>query len=226
MPTYELIYFDIRGLAEITRWLFKVSKTEFKDTRLSLTFGVPGDFSTMKRPEFDEMKAKGELDVSLGKVPLLVVDGAKMGQSKAIERFVAKEVGLMGSTAVEFGQIDQLTETIRDIKDAYNAAKRTVGDEEKKAAVDKFFAEGLPEWVAKTEKSIPPGDGPFLVGGKISYADLAWYMFLASPKGFFDNVEGAKAAFQSSPKMKAAMEAVGENPELKAWIAERPDSMF
>jgi len=226
MPTYELIYFDIRGLAEITRWLFKVSKTEFKDTRLSLTFGVPGDFSTIKRPEFDEMKAKGELDVSLGKVPLLVVDGAKMGQSKAIERFVAKEVGLMGSTAVEFGHIDQLTETIRDIKDAYNAAKRTVGDEEKKAAVDKFFAEGLPEWVAKTEKSIPPGDGPFLVGGKISYADLAWYMFLASPKGFFDNVEGAKAAFQSSPKMKAAMEAVGENPELKAWIAERPDSMF
>jgi len=226
MPTYELTYFDIRGLAEITRWVFKVGKTEFKDTRLSLTFGTPGDFSTMKRPEFDEMKEKGELDVSLGKVPFLTVDGVKIGQSKAIERFVASEVGLMGSTKVEAAQIDQLTETIRDIKDSYNAAKRTVGDDEKKAAVEKFFAEGLPEFLANTEKSIPAGPGPWLVGEKISLADLAYYMFLASPKGFFDNAEGAKAAFQPCPRMKAAMEATEKNPELAAWIAERPDSMF
>jgi len=226
MPTYELTYFDIRGLAEISRWLFLVAKTEFKDNRLSLTFGTPGDFSTIKRPEFDAMKEKGELDVSLGKVPLLKVDGALIGQSKAIERFIAKEVGLMGSNAVEAAQVDQLTETVRDVKDAYNAAKRTVGDDEKKAAVEKFFAETLVEMCQKTEKSIPAGAGPFMVGGKISYADLTWYMFLASPDGFFDNAEGAKAAFQSCPKIKAAMEATGENAELKAWIEKRPKSMF
>merc|ERR1712086_1174674 len=122
--------------------------------------------------------------------------------------------------------IDQLTETIKDIKDAYNAAKRTQGDDEKKAAIDKFFTTDLPEWLQKAEKSIPAGAGPWLVGSKISYADLAWYMFVASPKGFFDNADGAKAAFQSCPRIKAAMEATGENAALKAWIAERPDSMF
>ena len=46
-----------------------------EDVRLSLTFGKPGDFSTISRPEFDDMKAKGELDVSLGKVPLLEAGG-------------------------------------------------------------------------------------------------------------------------------------------------------
>jgi glutathione S-transferase len=226
MPEYELVYFDIRGLAETTRWLFKVSKVAFKDTRLSLTFGTPGDFSTMKRPEFDELKAAGELDISLGKVPFLKVDGVKFGQSKAIERYVAKEVGMMGSTPLEALSIDQLASSIADVKDAYNAAKRTQGDEEKKAAIEKFFATDLPEWMGKIEKSVPAGSGPFLVGDKISYADLSYYMFLASPKGFFDNADGAKASFQACPRIKAAMEAVAENAELKAWIAERPDSMF
>ena len=76
MPTYKLTYFDIRGLAENARIFFAVAQQPYEDVRLSLTFGTPGDFSTIKRPEFDEMKAKGELDISLGKVPLLEVDGA------------------------------------------------------------------------------------------------------------------------------------------------------
>ena len=35
---------------------------------------------------------------------------------KAIERFVASSLGLMGSSPVEAAQIDQLGETVRDIK--------------------------------------------------------------------------------------------------------------
>ena len=76
MPSYKLTYFDIRGLAENARIFFAVAKQPYEDVRLTLAFGTPGDFSTIKRPEFDEMKAKGELDTSLGKVPLLEVDGA------------------------------------------------------------------------------------------------------------------------------------------------------
>ncbi|CAJ1337766.1 unnamed protein product, partial [Effrenium voratum] len=83
MPTYKLTYFDIRGLAENTRILFALGQQTFEDVRLSFSFGVPGDFSTIQRPEFDAMKAAGALDSSLGKVPLLEVDGAKIGQSKA-----------------------------------------------------------------------------------------------------------------------------------------------
>ena len=47
--------------------------------------------------EFDAAKASGELDASGGKVPLLTVDGGKIGQSKAIERYLAKALGLAGS---------------------------------------------------------------------------------------------------------------------------------
>ena len=95
MPSYKLIYFDIRGLAENARLIFAAAQVPYEDVRLSFSFGTPGDFSTIKRPEFDAMKAEGKLDKSLGKVPLLEVDGQQIGQSKAIERFLAKEFGMM-----------------------------------------------------------------------------------------------------------------------------------
>jgi len=226
MPTYKLQYFDIRGLAENARFLFAIAKVPYEDARFSLAFGTPGDFSTILRPEFDEAKASGELDISLGKVPYLEVDGVKMGQSKAIERFLAKEFGLMGGTAVEGAQIDQLCETVRDLKDAYQKVRNVKDEDEKKTAMEKWFAEDLPGHVKAAEKSVPAGSGPWLVGSKVSVADVIWFTFLAAPGGFFDNTEGAKAAFQDCPRIKAAVEGVAANPEVQEWIAKRKETPF
>jgi glutathione S-transferase len=226
MPTYKLTYFDIRGLAETCRWLFKIKGEPFEDNRLSLTFGTPGDFSTISRPEFDAAKAAGELDAALGKVPILEVDGVKIGQSKAVERFVARELGFMGSSPVEAAQIDMLCEHVIDFKNAYQKVRGITDAAEKEAGMKKWFDETLPEHVAAAEKSLPPSAGPFLVGSKVSLADIVWYSFLAAPKGFFDNADGAKAAFAGCPRIKAAMAAVDAIPELQEWIRVRPDSMF
>jgi len=226
MPSYKLTYFDIRGLAELSRFLFAIAKTPYEDNRLSLSFGTPGDFSTLQRPEFDALKASGELDVCLGKVPCLEVDGVKMGQSKAIERFLARELGLMGESSMEAARIDQLCENIVDFKAAYQKAKATTGEDEKKAALDKWFAEDLPNNLKLVEKSLPAAEGPWLVGSKVSLADVAYYMFLLAPKGFFDNAEGAKAAFQECPRLTAALESVDAIPELQEWIKTRNDTMF
>jgi len=92
--------------------------------------------------------------------------------------------------------------------------------------VKKWFDETLPEKVALAEKSLPAGPGPFLIGSKVSLADLVWYSFLAAPGGFFDNTEGAKAAFQNSPRVKAAMAAVDAIPELQQWFKERKQTPF
>eukprot|EP00420_Gonyaulax_spinifera_P017840 CAMPEP_0197911574 /NCGR_PEP_ID=MMETSP1439-20131203/73079_1 /TAXON_ID=66791 /ORGANISM="Gonyaulax spinifera, Strain CCMP409" /LENGTH=233 /DNA_ID=CAMNT_0043533309 /DNA_START=50 /DNA_END=751 /DNA_ORIENTATION=+ len=225
-PKHKLVYFDIRGVAETARFLFAIAKVPYKDVRFSLTFGTPGDFSTIKRPEFDAAKAKGELDVSLGKVPYLEVDGVKIGQSKAIERFLAGEFGMLGASPMEAGLIDMLCETIRDCKDAYQKAKSTKDEDEKKKALEKWFAEDMPGHLKTAEKSLPAGKGPWLVGSKVSLADVAWFSFVAAPNGYFDNSEGAKAAYQDCPRIKAAVEAVAKIPQLTDWIAERPDSPF
>eukprot|EP00971_Amphidinium_carterae_P312432 6209541-Amphidinium_carterae.1 len=80
-----------------------MAKVPYKDTRLTLDL-PNGDFSKIIRPEFEAMKEKGELDVTMGKVPFLAVDGVKFGQSKAIEQYLAKQFGFMGSSDIEAAQ--------------------------------------------------------------------------------------------------------------------------
>ena len=67
----KLSYFDARGVVETTRYMLAVTKTPYEDFRYGLTFGTPGDFSTIQRPEFDAAKAAGKLDANLGRLPLL-----------------------------------------------------------------------------------------------------------------------------------------------------------
>eukprot|EP00971_Amphidinium_carterae_P325077 6455172-Amphidinium_carterae.1 len=183
----------------------------YKDTRLSID-----DFA-----EFEGMKAKGELDVSMHKLPILSVDGVRFSQSKAIEQYLAKQFGFLGSSDIETAQVLQLTESIRDMKDAYFKAKAT---EEGKA---KFFAEDMPEFCGKLEKSIPAGPGPWLVGRKVSYADVVFYQTMAVHDGaFFDDIQGARAAWAHCPRIAAAVAAVSEIPEIQDWIASRPKTQY
>jgi glutathione S-transferase len=89
-----------------------------------------------------------------------------------------------------------------------------------------WFSEGLPKWMQLIEKSLPHGPGPYLVGSKISLADIMYYRLLLAPGGAFDNAEGAKAAMAECPRIKAAVEAVDANPEMQAYLAKRKPTMF
>lgn len=231
-PTYKLAYFDIRGLAETPRMLFALGKTPFEDIRMSVKFGVPGDFSSIQRPEFDAAKASGDLDASLGKLPYLEVDGQKIGQSKAIERYLARKFGLLGENDVDAAIIDQICESVVDFRDAFSKARTVQGDAEKAAAMEKWFTTDMPEKMKLLEKSLPPsGSGPFLMGSKVSLADVVLYQFCAAPGNNFDNqfvknATQAQASFQDCPRIVKAMKAVAAIPELQVYMAARPERPF
>ena len=59
----------------------------------------------------------------MDRLPLLEVNGQQIGQSKSIEKYVAKQCGLFGSNDIEGALTDMITEHIRDIKQSYNDAK-------------------------------------------------------------------------------------------------------
>jgi len=225
MAKYTLTYFDIRGLAETPRLMFAAAGVEYTDVRYSLTFGTPGDFSTISRPEFDAAKAAGELNAAAGKVPILDVDGVKIGQSKSIERYLMTALNLAGSSPVQAAQMDAVGEMVRDIKDAYNKQKagKDKGSAELEAAMAEWFGEKLPAQLALLEQMIPASAGPYAFGADISYADIVLFQFLAAPGGFFDNTEGAKAAFQKCATIRRAMETTAANEKLVAHIAGRPE---
>ncbi len=56
-----------------------------------------------------------ELDTPTGQLPMLEVNGAKIGQSLAIANFVAKKAGLCGKNDVEAAQAEMINLSIEEI---------------------------------------------------------------------------------------------------------------
>eukprot|EP00970_Alexandrium_tamarense_P019195 scaffold13715_cov434-Alexandrium_tamarense.AAC.1 len=109
----QLKYFDIRGAAETCRIIFALADQPYDDARYKI------DPATFSSPEFLKAKEDGELKMNLNRAPVLVTsDGQTIGQSKAIERYLAKQFGLMGNTLEEEAMIDCIAEHCRDVKDA------------------------------------------------------------------------------------------------------------
>ena len=162
---------------------------------------------------FKDAKSSGVLDANLGRVPVLVIDfQTEVGQSAAIERYVARSCELMGSGAVEGAQIEMWAEHVRELKDKYKVAKAG-------GTKPQFFSETLPAEMAKLERIAAGGDG--LVGGKLTYADVSLFWLVHE---FFDDKVAAAAAVQDCTKLSACISRVAEHPNVVAYLAQRPAS--
>ena len=112
-------------------------------------------------------------------MPILYVDGkAAIAQSRSIERYLAKQFGLAGSTDVQTAQVDMWTEHVRDVQDKYQKAKSTK-DAECEDPVAKWMKDDLPGLLAKLDKvaaltSTTPGCA---VGDDLTLADIKIWMF-------------------------------------------------
>tara|TARA_B100001250_G_C19558938_1_gene682438 strand:- start:59 stop:715 length:657 start_codon:yes stop_codon:yes gene_type:complete len=218
MSCYKLNYFDARGIAEISRMLFAVANVEYTDNR----FPTQGT-------EFKEAKELGEFDVSLKKLPYLEVDGVKVCQSKSIERFLAFRFGLMGITDIEHFKVDSLCECIRDFKDMYQKVRK-LPDDEKDAGMKSWFTETLPERLNLLEKLVAQkhtffddNDIVYSVGNGLTLADIVIYIFLVE---FFDDKEGVTQSYKECSNLKAIVKTVGNIPQIKRWVKERPVTAF
>mmetsp|Transcript_146459 Transcript_146459/g.467871 ORF Transcript_146459/g.467871 Transcript_146459/m.467871 type:complete len:285 (-) Transcript_146459:70-924(-) len=222
---FNLRYFDIRGVAETARILFALAGEEYEDSRYPLSFGTPGDFSTIKREEFEADRAAGKMEVAMGKVPVLGAGDFSLPQSKAIERYLANKFGMMGSTPEEAAWVDAVGEHVRDINTAYGS-KGLFGmkDAEKKKEIQaKWFGEELPVMLKKLDVALPGSDG-FAVGSKISYADVL--IFRLFKDTYTEAETGPAGVGEGCPKLQAIAKTVGSNANMQKWMEERPKTMF
>lgn len=156
----------------------------------------------------------------MDRLPILEVDGKfQLGQSKCIEKYVAKKFGFYGDSLEEECKIDMICEHVRDIKQKYNDAKAGKSGEEATAAKNKFIAEELPGWFAKLEKTL--GGDKFAVGGKLSLADVTIQAFV---QDYADNKEGMAAAASGCPKLCGIVANVAA--AAKGWFDKRPSTPF
>ncbi|NXO31289.1 HPGDS synthase, partial [Cisticola juncidis] len=107
MPQYKLTYFNLRGRAEISRYLFAYSGKQYEDHRIEAA-----DWPKIKPT------------IPFGKLPILEVDGVIIHQSLAIARYLARDAGLAGQTPVEQALADAIVDTIDDFMTLFPWAEK------------------------------------------------------------------------------------------------------
>ncbi|WKX93328.1 hypothetical protein Q1695_010964 [Nippostrongylus brasiliensis] len=205
MVHYKLIYFDIRGAAELIRQVFALAEQKYEDVR------VPRDEWPKLKPE-----------MPFGQMPVLEVDGKKLAQSFAIARYVARQFGFAGKSAFDEALVDSLAD---QTKDFFNEVRPYF-------LANMGFSDGNPETLAKDlvlparekfftfiTKFLKNNKSGFLVGDSVTWVDL----LLAEMVVQFKKVPDFYTGF---PEVKAHYEKVRAIPALKKWIETRPETPF
>eukprot|EP00929_Paragymnodinium_shiwhaense_P001337 TRINITY_DN101562_c0_g1_i1.p2 TRINITY_DN101562_c0_g1~~TRINITY_DN101562_c0_g1_i1.p2 ORF type:complete len:275 (-),score=72.39 TRINITY_DN101562_c0_g1_i1:361-1185(-) len=212
---FKVVYFEAYGRVETSRMMLAMVGESFDDFRYPISFGTPGDFSTIKRDEFDADQNAGKFDYAMNLIPVIEAGDFKLAQSKAIERYIAKKVGMMGSSLEEEAWVDAINEHVGDIGAAFG----------KKESDEKWFKEVMPAYMKKLEVALVGSPG-FAVGSKVSLADVAIYRFIKDMQPAYDAKFAADidAAYSDCPQIKAIVANLDGHANLQKWLEERPKS--
>lgn len=198
MENLTLYYFPMRARAEAIRMMLSIAGVQYKDVR------IPGS-------EWPTKKA----DMMYGTMPVLDVNGVKIGQSVSITRYIAKHTDLGGKTALEDAQLDAAFHVITEVHD-----KQMSSNFEKDAEVIEKIqiaaAEKTRILFGLLEKQAHK-DGPFFGGESMTYPDIKLYAVVE------DHPEDM---LKDCPKLQRIFENVGKNPKLIQHIKERPKTPF
>jgi glutathione S-transferase len=237
-PSEEITlkYWGGRGLMEVPRLMMAIAGKKYNDVRVTGT-----------------ADAGNTLDANLGRVPICECPEGCIGQSGAINYYIATQCGLMGSTPFEAAQILSFIEHIAELKKAYYDVI-PYGTEPTEEALNIFFdsneatdfegpADGakrpqrkLKWYMGRMERLV--GDG-FAVGGKLSLADVMLYSLLGEhlPEEGHESMPAYKreplssmarvnAALAAHPRVNACVQAVANNENAKNWWATRGPQGF
>jgi len=207
MPSYTLTYFGLRGLAETTRLMFAYADVPYEDKRIT-------------KDEWPAMKPT----MPTGTLPVLTVDGKNsIGQSGAINRYLARQFGMNGKDDCEATCIDMYAGCIDDLAQKLRPVQMAMFGGDKEGA-KKAFAEAnekdVQPLLSILEKQITKNGKGFLVGDKPSYAD---FMLQTRLHGL---IEFEKSAVESHPKLMEYYNHISGLKGVKEWIAKRPETAF
>jgi glutathione S-transferase len=205
MTKPTLIYFPVRGRAELIRVVLAVAGVDYDEHPVLL--GTPPQHG---RPtDFPELKRSGELPFEA--VPVWIEpDGFRLAQSGAIVRYLAAGHGLWGTTPRAAALCDQMLGAYEDVRDELRRL-RTTAREGRAALMAELGAGFVPRWTGYLERLA--ARGPFLVEDALSVADLAlWYLVEQLHDIGFD------AALAPRERLAAHYRRIADEPRVRAWI--------
>ncbi|KAF0974574.1 hypothetical protein FDP41_006606 [Naegleria fowleri] len=170
-----LTYFNSRGKSEIIRLILAEAGVDYEEVNVGVWH------PTDKSEQFQQLVQSGTL--AFDSLPSYKDDQIFLVQSAAIVRYLAKRYGLSGSNLVEESLIDQFYEGVLDIttllRSAFNVmypVTKEVSSATIEETMEMIGREKLPNCISHFERALK--GKTFLVGEKISYADIALFYIL------------------------------------------------
>ncbi|KAF9539863.1 hypothetical protein EC957_004909 [Mortierella hygrophila] len=185
--TYELHYFSIHALGATSRAILSIAGADWKDRIQSLeTWKTDKEltpFGSLPILTVHDIYGNGEDETTTTK---------RIPEADVIERFLSKRFGFLGSTAEEELEICialSQTITIHNVWVFRVVPASAMGSEVREKVLGTFLEVTLRNWVVNCEKQLRANTntnkGPYLVGEKISLADIKTAvlmdMFLGTP---------------------------------------------
>jgi len=210
---YKLHYFDVRGRAEIIRWILHYSGQDFEDVRI---------------PNLDAWKTEKPKTL-FGQVPYLEVEqNGKteiIGQTHAIARYLARQYGLVGKDALEEAHVDGIVDYVNDAKKPFYDWIKAIKTSDPKAETLRtdYLATGVVPFLQKLEALLEKsqnGQPGFFVGKQLTWADLTAVTFLD------ELVRLDPTVLTPYPALQSLTKRIHEQKGIKEWLAKRADTKF
>uniref|UniRef100_A0A6B2LKB6 GST N-terminal domain-containing protein n=1 Tax=Arcella intermedia TaxID=1963864 RepID=A0A6B2LKB6_9EUKA len=151
------------GRAEPIRLAFRIGNIPFEDTRIPFT-------------EWGQKKAT----FPFGTVPVLEVDGKKLGNSNTILQYVGKLAGLAPGDLFQFAKVDEFLSVLEDYMTALFGGIKKAAPEDKPAFIAEFVKTTSPHFLGLLEKTAVANGGPYAVGSALTVADLKLYVLIGT----------------------------------------------
>ncbi|KAJ8044172.1 S-crystallin SL11 [Holothuria leucospilota] len=211
MPSYKLISFDGKALAEVVRYLMELKGIKYEDRRI-------------QKEAWPDLKPK----TPLGQLPVLEIDGIQYPHSHAMYRYLAREYDFYGSSSKEQLEIDVVCETVDDIWPEFYKIFNAEGDEKKNELRKKLADDGAMKLITNLEKLLKKnnnGSGWF-IGKKVTLADVMAFNIIYDFLPAVLEIKEGEFDLKEHDVLKAFVDRFKAQDKIADWIKRRPKTPF
>uniref|UniRef100_A0AC35UF48 Glutathione transferase n=1 Tax=Rhabditophanes sp. KR3021 TaxID=114890 RepID=A0AC35UF48_9BILA len=161
MTNFKLTYFDSMGRAEVIRAMFNYRDVAFEDERIS---------------HEDWLKIKETF--AFKQLPMLTINGTdQLFESRAIELFIAKELGLMPTSNLDQAKVAQFILN-HDSLYVHWSLLFEKDEEVKEVANKEFLKNHVLPFLFKYNECLKSNQTSYLVADTLTLADFAFYQIV------------------------------------------------
>lgn len=204
VPTIHYLDFMSRGRGQVVRLMMEDAGIAYTDVRYNFD-----EYPKYKTTKIAEMNPTAT-------IPVVELNGKILTQSYAILRHWARQLGAYeGETEDEKYWADVICDITIDWRtlfvQAFLSPNKDVAYPEHQAGTRKDFLKALNTHLSSNELS---QQGPYVIGQKVTYADLVLYQILHDEQLTQDERKG----LQGYPKLIKLVDAVEARPNVKAFL--------